>query len=129
VIVLYLKGEDIMLERICKRNVVRYAVQQQMFCPMCGICLDMERAVLVNNRVCCEGCYLLACRERPLHVAKQEILDGRILWGRKSARAVDHTKGCHRHEVVKFGCRLCAKKRDKLQRLANQSAERIENAS
>lgn len=36
------------LQSICERNLIRYAVQRQIFCKLCGTILDYRRAALVD---------------------------------------------------------------------------------
>ena len=48
------------------REAVRYAVQLQMFCPECDVCLDVDRAILVTSSrgagILCEACMGKALR-------------------------------------------------------------------
>jgi hypothetical protein len=54
------------MERIVKRNMLKYQVAQTMFCPYCHACLDTERAVsvdvmrsdkLIASKIACAECW------------------------------------------------------------------------
>lgn len=83
------------MEQTINRNLLRYAVQQAMFCPRCQRVLDMTRAVNVDitsgtetaSKTLCTGCYDAAApRLQAIATEKNlrlDVLDGRVLFGRK----------------------------------------------
>lgn len=75
------------LEHTLRRNVLRYAVQRAIFCPVSGDILDMRRAVLFDvtaddgtaGTVVTTAAVFDKLKDAP-HLQVSDVHDGRELW-------------------------------------------------
>jgi hypothetical protein len=81
------------IETIARRNMLRWHVSQEMFCPRCGKVLDCRQAVevditrgteLAGSLIMCAPCYdgRIGDPVMPEGV-RLEVHDGRVLFGKR----------------------------------------------
>ena len=112
-------------------NLLRYAIQssRDFCCPLCGVILDCDAAVMVGTDaagtvVVCAGCYERTVRGPASRTEGIEIVDGRIVCAGWKPNRVDNLTGCHLHKVPKVHCKLCIAKRDYFDRVVAESQTR-----
>ena len=72
------------LRRQLAANLLRYAVQREIFCRSCGAVLDCRRAVLIDGgargaALCCADCWNQAAGRMRTDFENLEVTDGREL--------------------------------------------------
>jgi hypothetical protein len=95
-----MSGDSAEAARQLNRVLLKQAVCHLIFCPQCGVVMDIRKAVLVTskrgNTVVCADCYdrgqvALAAKYTPDQLARAlasvEVADGRVLNGRKARKA------------------------------------------